>query len=276
MGGSLAAALRGGKGAARQCARVVGVVRQAATGQAALEAGLVDAATTDLATGLAEADMVVLAAPVRAMLALIPQVGALVKPGALVMDLGSSKAAVCAALGAMPPHVAAVGGHPMCGKERGGLAAADPALYQGAPFVLVPTRRSTPVALAQAAALAQALGACPLVVEADRHDAAVAAISHVPFLLAVALVAAAREQAAADDLVWTLAAGGFRDTTRVAAGEVAMMRDTLLTNQVAVSAHLARVEDALATLRRLIERGDEAALTAHLAEAQHIRRRLFS
>jgi prephenate dehydrogenase len=208
-------------------------------------------------------------------LALIPQVGARVKPGALVMDLGSSKAAVCAALGAVPPYVTAVGGHPMCGKERGGLGAADPTLYQGAPFVLVPTERSTPAALALAAALAEAVGARPLVVEAARHDAAVAAISHVPYIMAVALVAAAQEQAISDDLAWTLAAGGFRDTTRVAAGEVAMMRDTLLTNQRAVSAHLARVEAALATLRALVECGDEAALTTYLEDAQHIRRRLF-
>jgi prephenate dehydrogenase len=255
---------------------VIGVARQAATARVALEAGLVDSATTDLAAGVNEADIVVLAAPVRAILDLIPRVGALIKPGALVMDLGSSKAAVCAALGALPPHVTAVGGHPMCGKERGGLAAADPALYEGAPFVLVATQRSTPAALAQAVELARAVGARPLVVEAARHDAAVAAISHVPFLLAVALVQAAAEQATADDgLAWTLAAGGFRDTTRVAAGEVAMMRDTLLTNRAAVTAHLARVETALGTLRTLIERDDEAGLTTYLAAAQEIRRRLF-
>jgi prephenate dehydrogenase len=225
--------------------------------------------------GVAAADIVVLAAPVRAILALIPQVGAAVKPGALVMDLGSSKAAVCAALGAVPPQVTAVGGHPMCGKERGGWGAADPALYQGAPFVLVPTRRSTPAALERAAALAQAVGARPLVVEAERHDAAVAAISHVPYIMAVALVAAAQEQTATDPLAWTLAAGGFRDTTRVAAGEVTMMRDTLLTNPVAVLAHLDRLEGALATLRALVERGDEAALTGYLEKAQQVRRRLF-
>jgi prephenate dehydrogenase len=276
MGGSLAAALRGGKGATRQCARVIGVVRQAPTAQAAREAGLVDAATTDLAAGVAEADIVVLAAPVRAILALIPQVGGLVKPDALVMDLGSSKAAVCAALGALPPQVSAVGGHPMCGKERGGLAAADATLYHGAPFVLVATERSSPAALEQAAELARAVGARPLVVGAARHDAVVAAISHVPFLMAVALVQAAAEQAATDDgLAWTLAAGGFRDTTRVAAGEVAMMRDTLLTNRAAVTAHLARAEAALETVRELIERDDEAGLTTYLAAAQEIRRRLF-
>jgi prephenate dehydrogenase len=275
MGGSLAAALRGGKGAARQCVQVIGVVRQAATGQAALEAGIVDTATTDLAAGVAEADIVVLAVPVRAILAVIPQIGTLAQPGALVLDLGSSKAAVCAALGALPPHVTAVGGHPMCGKERGGLAAADPALYRGAPFVLVPTARSTPAALARAAALAEAVGARPLVVDAEQHDAAVATISHVPYIMAVALVAAAQDQTATDPLAWTLAAGGFRDTTRVAAGEVAMMRDTLLTNPVAVLAHLARVEAALGTLRALVERGDEAALTDYLANVQAIRRRLF-
>lgn len=275
MGGSLAAALRGGNGAARQCARVIGIVREAATGQTALAAGIVDEATTDGAAGVGQADIVVLAAPVQAILALIPQVGAWMKPGTLIMDLGSSKAAICAALGALPPQVVAVGGHPMCGKERGGLQAADPALYWGAPFVLVPTARSTPAALDRATALAQAVGARPLVVDAERHDAAVAAISHVPYIMAVTLVLAAQEQATIDDLAWTLVAGGFRDTTRVAAGEVAMMRDTLLTNRAAVDAHLARIEDVLATLRALVAKGDEAALTTYLTGAQQIRRRLF-
>ena len=274
MGGSLAAALRGAGAGGRQCGRVVGVVRQEATRVAAEQAGVVDAATTDLAAGVAEADMVVLAAPVRAILDLIPVLGSLLQPGALVLDLGSSKAAICAALATLPEQVAAVGGHPMCGKERGGLAAADPALYRNAPFVLCPTGRTTPAALALARALATAVGARPYIIEAARHDAAVAAISHVPYLLAVAGVAAAAEQAATDPLAWELAAGGFRDTTRVAAGEIAVMRDTVLTNRVAVGVHLARVQAALATLGRLIESGDAAALTTYLEGVQSVRRSL--
>jgi prephenate dehydrogenase len=94
-------------------------------------------------------------------------------------------------------------------------------------------------------------------------------------LLAVAGVAAAAEQAASDALAWELAAGGFRDTTRVAASEVPVMRDTLLTNRAAVRAHLARVQAALATLERLIDRGDAAALTTYLEGAQAVRRSLF-
>jgi prephenate dehydrogenase len=274
MGGSLAAALRGG-GDDRQCARVVGVVRQTASGAAAERAGIVDSATTNLAAGVAAADIVVLALPVRAILDTLSRLGPLLKPGALVLDLGSSKAQICAALGTLPSHVTAVGGHPMCGKDRGGLDHADPALYQGAPFVLVPTTRTTPAALAQAEALARAIGARPRIVDAARHDAATAAISHVPYLLAVAGVMAAAEQAATDGLAWELAAGGFRDTTRVAASEVPVMRDTLLTNRAAVGAHLARVQQALATVQELVERGDEAGLTTYLERAQHIRRSLF-
>ena len=115
MGGSLAAALRGDGAGGRQCGRVIGVVRQEAAGVTAEQAGVVDAATTELAAGVAQADIVVLAAPVRAILDLIPMLGSLLQPGALVLDLGSSKAAICAALDTLPPHVAAVGGHPMCG-----------------------------------------------------------------------------------------------------------------------------------------------------------------
>jgi prephenate dehydrogenase len=275
MGGSLAAALRGGGAGGRQCGRVIGVVRQEAAGAVAEQAGVVDLATVDLAAGVAQADIVVLAAPVRAILDLIPTLGSLLQPGALVLDLGSSKAAICAALDTLPAQVTAVGGHPMCGKERGGSGAADPGLYRGAPFVLCPTGRTTPAALAQAGALATAVGARPYIMEAARHDAAVAAISHVPYLLAVAGVAAAAEQAASDALAWELAAGGFRDTTRVAASEVPVMRDTLLTNRAAVRAHLARVQAALATLERLIDRGDAAALTTYLEGAQAVRRSLF-
>lgn len=273
MGGSLAAALRGGAGSARQCRQVIGIVRQ--TDTLPLARKYVDQATTDLGA-VAAADIVVLATPARTILRLLPQVAALMRPGALLTDLGSSKAAIVDVMSTLPDPILAVGGHPMCGKEAGGLAAADARLYDGAPFVLCPVPGQPAVAVEQATALAQAVGARPQVLDAALHDQAVAAISHLPYAMAVATVLAATAQAeTGGDLRWQLAAGGFRDTTRVAGGEIAMWTDILLTNQAAVLMQLAHARAALDALTAALAQADEVGLAALLRAAQSRRRAMF-
>jgi prephenate dehydrogenase len=155
----------------------------------------------------------------------------------------------------------------MCGKETAGLAAAEPTLFQDAPWVLVPLPRTSPPALALARDLAAAVGARPLVLDADRHDQLVAAISHLPYTLAVALVLAAAEVGEEDELVWQLASSGFRDTSRLAASNVTMALDILLTNQEAVVTALRRTSGHLNHLADLIAAGDEDELRALLAAA---------
>jgi prephenate dehydrogenase len=273
MGGSLAAALHGGTDHPRRCRRVVGIARHAAT--LPLAAPLMDAATLDLHT-VGQADAVVLAAPPRAIIQMLPQVAALLRPGALLTDLGSTKSAIVEVMSTLRDDILVVGGHPMCGKEAGGLAAADPHLYDKAPFVLCPVPGQPTAAVARAAGLARVLDARPCVLDAARHDRLVAAISHGPYTTAVALVAAAESLAAHDgDTLWQLAAGGFRDTTRVAAGELDMWIDILLTNRTAVLEHLDRLDAVLQPLRRAIAADDVATLRAILAAAQTRRRRLF-
>ncbi len=150
MGGSLALALRA-NGAAPTFnvgwLRLVGVTRSQATLDAALAAAAIDAGTTDLAAGVAEADVIVLAAPVRTILRLLSEIGHHARPGALVLDLGSSKAEICAAMADLPAGLQPVGAHPMCGKETAGFAAADAELYRDRPFVLCPLTRTAPAAL---------------------------------------------------------------------------------------------------------------------------------
>ncbi len=273
MGGSLAAALRGGAGSARHCRQVIGIVRQADT--LPLARNYVDQATTDMGA-VATADIVVLATPARTILRLLPQIAARMRPGTLLTDLGSSKAAIVDVMSILPDTILAVGGHPMCGKEAGGLAAADGRLYVNAPFVLCPVIGQPEAAVARATALAQAVGARPLVLDAALHDQAVAAISHLPYAMAVATVLAAAAQAqTSGDLLWELAAGGFRDTTRVAGGEIAMWTDILLTNQTAVLAQLAHARMALDALTAAVEQADEAGLVTLLQAAQSRRRTLF-
>jgi len=152
---------------------------------------------------------------------------------------------------------------------------AEPTLYQGAPWVLVPLPRTLPHALALARELAEAAGARPLVLDAARHDRLVAAISHLPYTLAVALVLAAAEIGAEDSTVWELAASGFRDTSRLAASDVGMMLDILLTNRAAVGDALRRAAAQLSQLADLVAAGDEESLRARLRAAHDQRAPMF-
>ena len=271
MGGSLAAALRAG-GA---CREVRGVARRPETIAEALARGFVDRGTLDLAEGVRGADIVVLATPVRTIVELIPRLGPLLPPGCLLMDVGSTKAAIVAAMERLPAHVQPLGGHPMCGKEVSGIGAAEAGLYRGATFVLTPLPRTRPEALALAWELVEAVGARPLVMDAHRHDRLVAAVSHLPYLLSLALVAAAEDVAEEDGMVWDLAASGFRDTSRLAASDVTMMLDILLTNREEVAGMLGRLRRELDELAHLLEAEDERGLQRMMEAARERRRGLF-
>ena len=232
--------------------------------QAARTAGAIDAATVDLAEGVADADVVVLATPVRTILRLLPEVGRYARPGTLVLDLGSTKAAICAAMAELPARLQPVGAHPMCGKEVTGFVAADADLFRGRPFVLCPLPRTSADALEQARMLAEAVGARPLVMDPNVHDRAVAAVSHLPYALAAALVGTV----AATDTAWPLAAGGFRDTSRLASSDVDMMLDILLTNREAVVGELDAFAAQLTALRTALQSEDEPAIRAQLQAAR--------
>ncbi|HDD24893.1 MAG TPA: prephenate dehydrogenase [Chloroflexi bacterium] len=269
MGGSLAGALRG------HCRAVTGIDHRPETIETAQQMGLVDYGTTNLADGVAEADIVVLATPVRVILQQLTMIGPLVPPGCLVMDLGSTKAEVTAAMGRLPAHVQPLGGHPMCGKEISGIETADPALYQGCTFILSPLRHTSEEALALGKALVMTVGASPLVLQPARQDFLAATLSHLPYLLACALVATADTLTSPDPAAWKIVAGGFRDTSRVAGSDVTMMIDILLTNRKAVLKALSVYQDRLQELFHLVESGDEEKMQATLRRIRCIRREMF-
>ena len=268
MGGSLAGALRG------KCRAVIGVARRAETTQAAAARGFTDQATVDLAAGLRNANVVILATPVRTILRLLDEIGPLLQAGCLVMDLGSTKAQIVAKMDSLPSHVQPLGAHPMCGREAPGIEAADAALYQGHTFVLPPLPRTSGAALSLGCELVEAVGARILLMEPDDHDRLVATISHLPYVLACALVGAAEEAASCDPRVWDLAASGFRDTSRLSASGVPMMLDILLTNREAVLKALRDCDAHVHVLARLLEAGDEEGLRAMLAAARNRRTHL--
>jgi prephenate dehydrogenase len=269
MGGSLAGALRG------QCRAVIGVARRAEVGAAALARGLVDQASTDLSEAVSRSDIVVLAMPVRTILRLLPEIGPLLPPDCLLMDLGSTKAQIVAAMADLPPHVQPLGGHPMCGKETSGIEVADPLIYRDRTFILSPLPRTSEAALALGQTLVRAVGANPLVIEAGRQDYLVAAISHLPYLLACALVGTAHATVSADPMVWKIVAGGFRDTSRIAASDVTMMVDILLTNRQEVVQAVHACSAQLDNLASLVAAGDEAGLCTTLSTIRQVRKEMY-
>lgn len=269
MGGSLAGALRG------KCRAVVGVARRAETIETALARGLIDRGTTDTADGVREADAVVLATPVRVIMRQMHEIAPLLPKGCLLMDLGSTKSQIVAEMARLPNHVQPLGGHPMCGKEVSGIGATDPAIYRGCTFILTPLPRTSEEALALGRELVEAVGASPLVLAAERQDFLVATVSHLPYLLACALVATADALTSPDPAAWEIVAGGFRDTSRLAGSDVTMMVDILLTNREEVLKALEVCQAQLRCLTRLVEAGDEDEVRDVLSAIRAKRQEMF-
>jgi prephenate dehydrogenase len=163
----------------------------------------------------------------------------------------------------------------MCGKEQAGLAVAEANLYENAPWIITTLPDTPSLVVQQVVQLAEAVGAKPRLLAADRHDRLVAAISHLPYTLAMALVLTAQEVAESDGVVWDVAASGFRDTSRVAASDVTMMLDILLTNRAALGDMLAIARRQLDRLTQALDSQDETLLRAMMEQSANQRKVLY-
>lgn len=260
LGGSVAKAARA-EGLARE---IVGVGRDRGRLEPALREGVLDRAVTDVAEGVRDAELVVLAAPVQTLERLLPAVAAAAGPDTVVTDVGSTKAAIVAAArrAAARTPFAFVGSHPMAGSEQSGYAVSHADLFRGATVIVTPGDGTEPHALKTVTTFWEGLGARVISLDPHTHDRVVAAISHLPHLVAAALVAAvARYEPAALEF----AARGFRDTTRIAASDPDVWREIFLANREALRASLREFRRALDDLEALVASGDEEALTAALA-----------
>lgn len=256
MGGSLGLALR----AQAPAQEVVGYDARHEVALRAMELGAVTGACDTVAEAVTGADLVVLAAPILALRDLLAEAGTHLGANAIVTDLGSTKTEILRwAAESLPAPERYVGGHPMVGSEQAGLVAADKSLYDGCVWCLTPTASTSPDALAAVSALVESLGARPHILDAASHDAAVAAVSHLPIVAATALTLTAM-----NDFSWPegaiLAAGGFRDTTRVASGDPRMARDICLTNAEPLAALLDTYIARLQEMRAAIQSGAPAAI----------------
>jgi prephenate dehydrogenase len=266
IGGSVARGAR-----ARRLAReVVVVARHDAAVRAVLDAGAADVGTTDLTAGVAGADLVVLCAPVSALPSQIRTAWPHLVPGAVLTDAGSVKRSVVEAARACPPraNVSFVGGHPMAGSERSGFEASAADLFEGRLALVTPAADTPEAAVVAVTALWEGLGSTVRRLSAETHDHLVAEISHLPHLVAYALVAAAEGDAL------PLAGRGFTDTTRIAASAEALWTDIFRVNRVALLDALARYEAVLARWRDLVARGDWATLESELGRAREVREKL--
>ena len=259
IGGSIGLALR------RRGWHVTGEDRDDATAARALEVGALDAIGRD-----PEAEVTFLATPVRAV---AEAAGAALAVGrGIVTDVGSVKASVVDAVS--DPRF--VGGHPMAGSEQLGVDGADPGLFEGAVWVLTPVDGTDSRAYALVRSVVATLGAEVLALPPQRHDALVAVVSHVPHLTAAALMGLAATGAEEHGTLLRLAAGGFRDMTRVAAGSPAIWPDICAQNRVAIVDVIDTLLAALQELRGVVDRADREALLETLGRAQAARLNLPS
>jgi prephenate dehydrogenase len=254
MGGSLAMALHG------RCSAVYGIDPDPSVVSQAIQRRVVEKADIDPRALLPGADFIILAAPVSAILNLLGELPDLIPGKAIVLDIGSTKVQITQAMQALPPRFDPVGGHPMCGREKAGLAHADPHLFQGAPFAFTPLKRSSPPARALCAKLAETLGAHPVWLDAETHDRWTAATSHFPYLLANALAGSTPMD------VLPLVGPGFRGTARLAASPASIMLDILSTNREHVLAALTNFKKQLDQYESWLEGGDFEALRSALEQ----------
>ena len=262
IGGSVGLALR----VRRLASKVVGIGYRRTSLDKALQRGAVDEATTDLAAGVAEADLVLLGTPVDRTVELVGRVRAVCRPAAVLTDVGSTKRLIVDEIDALEPAGAAfVGGHPLAGLEERGVDAARDDLFDGRTCVLTPTVRTPRAATTRVTRFWEALGTRVVTMDAAEHDLAVAAVSHMPHLVAAAVVRAVGESHR------PLAATGFASTTRIAGGDPSVWLPIFRQNRDGVLAALDAFGAELDRLRRAVGNDDGEELDTLLQDAKRIR-----
>lgn len=262
IGGSIALAARR-RGIAE---RIVGIDRHGETLQRALQSGTIDEGQDDAAAAVASADLTVFCTPVDGIAAQVVQVAAHCRAGALVTDTGSTKAAIVRAVrGRLPAGVEFLGGHPLAGSEKHGLAHASDRLFEDRLVILTPDADTSDNALSQVRSLWTALGARVRVMESEEHDRSLALTSHLPHLLASALAGILPPE------LYELTATGFRDTTRLAAARPQLWSAIFHANQTHLLSALDRLETQLHHFQQALRQGDRAILEALLQLGKNVR-----
>lgn len=268
MGGSFALAAK----RAGLVKRVVGYSKSPSTTERARQMGVIDVEAPSALLAVSGADIVLLAVPVAATEATFKAIRHLITPSMLIMDVGSTKRDVVdAAQRVLRDHFSSfVPAHPITGKEVSGVEHADPELYQGKQVILTPTDKTRATHLSRAAALWQAMGCHVQQMAPEAHDAAFAAVSHLPHLLAFALMHGIVNQPLGKDFL-ALAGPGFRDFTRIAAGDPKLWRDVMLANRLELVEQAKIFQRSLLNMLQMAEDGEGDKLQAMIEQASNTR-----
>ncbi|MFZ5646863.1 MAG: prephenate dehydrogenase/arogenate dehydrogenase family protein [Bacillota bacterium] len=266
IGGSLGMAINR-KLLARE---VVGLGRNREALDLALEYGAVHSISQDYRS-VSGCDLVVVATPVGSTLGIMSALSPHLDPGALVTDVGSTKAEIVDGAGkTLPAEAVFIGGHPMAGSERGGIAGADPYLFENAFYVLTPREETPREYLERLVNLVEGIGSRAVLMDPLEHDLSVAAVSHLPHLVAATLVNCLFDLPGGEKKS-LLAAGGFRDTTRIAAGSPEMWRDIFTSNRKSVLEALSSFRARLDQFQEAIEKSDLDTIFELLSRARTLK-----
>lgn len=268
IGGSLALCFKGKPGIT-----VIGHSNRPESAAKYLKRGVVDKATTSLEEAVSEADFIFLCVPVGLLETYLLQLSELpLKPGCIITDAGSTKAGLAACAARIEwKGVSFIGGHPMAGKEKSGVEAATSLLFENAYYVLTPDERTSQEDYDRLTTLLKYTKAHIVRVDAKEHDEIVGAISHLPHIIAVALVNQIAGYSENNGLYSLLAAGGFRDITRIASSDPVIWRDILMNNKDVLLQLLQDWSREISRFTALLEDGDSEAVQQEFARASRFR-----
>lgn len=256
MGGSLALALKG------KCAAIYGIDSHPVTIELALAKGIVDQVDTDLVKLLPQADLVILATPVPAIVDFIQKLPSLTQNPCIVLDLGSTKRDILKAMSALPEYFDPIGGHPICGKEKLGLENADSDIYRNALFIMTPLERTSQRAKSAIKQITSAIGARLVEMNPEDHDRALAFTSHLPFLISSALAQSVSQELS------ELIGPGFRSTSRLAGTPSQMMMGVLQSNRANILLAVRKFQKELASIEAALSAKNDPLLETILNSAQ--------
>ena len=268
IGGSLSLALK----EARAVGEVVGCGRGKPNLEKALELGVVDRYSRDPVEAVKDADIVFLATPVKTLATVTQELLPGLKPGAIITDGGSVKGAVAESIEPLlPKGIHFVPGHPIAGTEKSGAEAAFPTLYRGKRCILTPTEKTDPQALALVEKMWQLAGSEVVQMSLEKHDRVLAAISHLPHMVAYSLVNAVGSYDHYEENILEYSAGGFRDFTRIASSDPTMWRDIAETNREGLLEMMEQFETFFAELKADVAEGSGEKLFEFFHRSKQLR-----
>ena len=256
IGGSIARGIK----RSRRDVRIMAYMRSRDKLEQAKRDGVVDVILDGIGEEISWSDLVFLCTPVEYNASYLEQIRPLLKPGALVTDVGSTKTDIHETVKQLCMEEVFVGGHPMAGSEKTGYENSTDHLLENAYYMITPTEKSTPEQIGRIRRVALSIGAIPMVTDYRQHDFSVAAVSHLPHLVASSLVNLVRDNDNEEELMRTIAAGGFKDITRIASSSPVMWEQICMTNTVNISRLLQDYIDALGVVQKELQEHDSASL----------------